>query len=137
MLILPFIHSVISNNTNSNFKVNVIKVLTIGGYTIWEEDNSLHIDNDILNPNDIYRKGASIKYDNIQLCEVDTNKTNLSEMYNWNECGLDDSTTFCWRTFYYFTNNKICWLETPNNEQIGKYTIKELIDTIIRRKLSD
>ena len=54
MLILPFIHSVISNNTNNNFKVNVIKVLTIGGNTIWEEDNSLHIDNDILNPNDIY-----------------------------------------------------------------------------------
>jgi len=137
MLILPFIHGVISNNTNNtnnNFKVNVIKVLTIGGNTIWEEDNSLHIDNDILNPNDIYRKQAPIKYDNkLLLCEVDTNKTNLSEMYNWNECSLDDSNTFCWRTFYYFTNNKLCWLEIPDNEKIGKYPVKDLIDRITKR----
>ena len=35
-----------------------IKLLTIGGQIIWEEENTLHIDNDILNPNDIYRKNA-------------------------------------------------------------------------------
>ena len=132
MLILPFIHNVISNNTTSNFQINVIKVLTIGGNTIWEEDSSLHIDNDILHPNDIYRKEEPINYDNhLQLCEVDINKTNISEMYNWNECELNDSNIFCWRTFYYFTNNKSCWLEPPNNEKLGNYTIKELIGAII------
>ena len=46
MLILPFIHNIINNN---NFEVNVIKVLTVGGQTLWEEKNNLHIDNDILN----------------------------------------------------------------------------------------
>jgi hypothetical protein len=64
---------------------------------------------------------------------VDTNKTNLSEMYNWSECALDDSNTFCWRTFYYFTNNNLCWLEIPNNEKLGKYNVKDLIDKIITR----
>lgn len=134
MLILPFIHGII-NNDNNNFQVNVIKVLTIGGQTLWEEDNSLDIDNDILNPNDIYRKGGPIKYDNnLEMYEVDTNKTNISQMYHWNECTLDDSNTFCWRTFYYFTNNNVCWLDIPNNEKLGKYSIKELIEIIIRRK---
>ena len=132
MLILPFIHNVINSN---NIQVNIIKVLTIGGNTLWEEDSSLHIDDDILHPNDIYRKEEPIMYDNnLQMCEVDANKTNISGMYNWNECELNDSTIFCWRTFYYFTNNTACWLETPDNERLGNYSIKKLIDTIINSR---
>jgi len=130
MLILPFIHRVIS--TTNTLQVNIIKVLTIGGNAIWEEDSSLDIDNDILNPNDIYRKQEPIKYDsNLQLCEVDTDKTNVSGMYNWNECDLNDSDTFCWRTFYYFTNNTSCWLDSPDSEKLGNYSIKNLINVII------
>jgi hypothetical protein len=146
MLILPFIHGVLKNtnknntsntSTTNNFQVNIIKILTIGGNTIWEEDNSLHIDNDILNPNDIYRKKEPIKYDgNLHLCEVDTDKTNVSGMYNWNECDLNDSDTFCWRTFYYFTNNTSCWLESPDNEKLGNYSIKKLINVIISSRLT-
>lgn len=133
MFIVPFTHSIVNNNT---FEVNVIKILTIGGQNLWEEKSSLNIDNDILNPSDIYRKGPVIKYDkNLQLCEVDIEKTKISDFYRWEEVALDDSETFCWKTFYYFTgNNKLSWLEIPNNEKIGKYNIKDLVKAIVHKK---
>jgi hypothetical protein len=133
MLILPFIHNTVNNN---NFEVNIIKVLTLGGQTLWEEKNTLHIDNDILNPNDIYRKSSPIKYDKtLQLCEVDTDKTNISDFYKWEEIALEDSETFCWKTYYYFTgSNRQCWLEPPDTEKLGKYNVRDLIKTIVQKK---
>jgi hypothetical protein len=132
MLILPFIHNTISNN---NFEVNSIKILTIGGQNLWEENNSLHIDNDILNPNDIYRKGHIINDNSLYLCEVDTNLTKIEDFYKWEEINLNDSETFCWKTYYYFTDtNKTSWLEIPDSEKIGKYKIKEIIKKIILKK---
>jgi len=72
MLIIPFIHNVVDQNS---IQIHTIKVLTIGGRGIWEEDNSLNLDKDILNPNDIYRKGTTIKFDKkLQICEVNTEK---------------------------------------------------------------
>jgi hypothetical protein len=133
MLILPFIHNVVNNN---NFEVNIIKVLTLGGQILWEEKNSLHLDNDILNPNDIYRKNNPIKYDKtLQLCEVDTNRTNISDFYKWEEISLEDTETFCWKTYYYFNGtNRLCWLEIPDNEKLGKYSVKDLIKAIVQKK---
>lgn len=133
MFIVPFTHTVVNNN---NFDVNVIKILTIGGRNLWEEKASLHIDNDILNPSDIYRKSPVIKYDKtLLLCEVDTEKTNISDFYKWEEVDLGDSETFCWKTFYYFSgNNKLSWLEVPTSEKIGKYNVKDLIKIIVEKK---
>jgi hypothetical protein len=133
MIILPFIHKIINNNS---VEVNVIKILTIGGHTLWEENNSLHIDNDILIPNDIYRNNNIIKFDkDLQLCEVDTKKTKISDFYKWEELSLNDNETFCWKTLYYFTGtDNICWLEPPVSEKIGKYKIKDLINRIIQKK---
>jgi hypothetical protein len=135
MIILPFIHKVINNN--NTFKVNVIKFLTIGGYTLWEEKSLLSIDNDILNPNEIYRKNDIIKFDkNLYLCEIDTDKTKISDFYKWEELSLNDRDTFCWKTFYYFIgNDKVCWLESPLSEKLGKYSIKDLINKIVRKDI--
>lgn len=133
MLILPYTHSIVNNN---NLEVNVIKLLTIGGKTLWEEKNSLHIDNDILNPNEIYRKNAPIKFDKtLQMCEIDLEKTNISDFYKWEEIPFNDNETFCWKTVYYFTgNNRISWLEIPDSEKIGNYKIKDLVKAIIQKK---
>jgi hypothetical protein len=133
MFIVPFTHSVINN---TNFEVNVIKLLTIGGKYLWEEKASLHIDNDILNPNDIYRKNPVVKFDKkLQLCEVDVEKTNIADFYNWNEVSLDDSEIFCWKTFYYLTgDNKVSWLDVPDSEKICMYNVKDLIKAIIQKK---
>ncbi len=133
MLILPFIHNIVDNTT---LKVNTIKFLTIGGQNLWEEKSSLHIDKDILNPNDIYRKSIPIKFDKtLQLCEVDTEKTIISDFYKWEEIDLQDTETFCWKSYYYFNgSNKLCWLETPDSEKLGKYNVKDLIKAIIQKK---
>jgi hypothetical protein len=133
MLILPFIHNIVDNST---LKVNTIKFLIIGSQNLWEEKNSLHIDNDILNPNDIYRKSTPIKFDKIlQLCEVNTEKTNIGEFYKWEEVLLDDKETFCWKSYYYFSgNDDISWLNIPETEKIGNYKVKELIRAIVQKK---
>jgi hypothetical protein len=133
MLILPFIHNIINNST---FKVNTIKFLTIGGKFIWEEKNNLDINLDILNPNDIYTKIQPINFDKkLQLCEVDTQKTIISEFYRWEEINIEDTDTFCWRTYYYLTNaDDICWLNIPENEKLGSYKVKDLIQSIVLKK---
>lgn len=132
MLILPYIHNIVINN---KLEVNVIKVLIIGK-NIWEEKSTLHIDKDILNPNDIYRKKGLIKFDKtLNLYEVDSNKTNISDFYKWEEISLNDTETFCWKTYYYFTgSDKVSWLEIPESEKLGNYKVKELVKAIVQKK---
>lgn len=133
MFIIPFTHNIIDQNT---FKINVIKLLTIGGNSLWEENNSLNLDKDILNPNDIYKRGTQIKFDkNTYLCEVDCEKTNISDFYNWDEIDLKDTDTFCWRSYFYLTgNDNISWLNIPENEKLSKYLVKDLVRTIVHKK---
>jgi hypothetical protein len=133
MLIIPFIHNVVDQNS---IQVHTIKVLTIGGHGIWEEDNSLNLDKDILNPNDIYRKGTTIKFDKqLQICEVNTEKTKISDFYKWDEIAFEDTETFCWRTYVYLSGNGSAnWLDIPTSEILGKYKIRDLIAKIIQKK---
>jgi hypothetical protein len=132
MFILPFIHEVVPQNT---FQVNIVKILTIGGQTLWEEENKLQLDSDILNPNDIYRKSTPIRFDKkLQLCEVDITKTNILDFYKWKELDFSDSETFCWRTFIYFANDGQSWLNIPDSEKIGNYSLKDIIARIMEKK---
>jgi hypothetical protein len=133
MLILPFTHNIVNQN---NINIHVIKLLTIGGKTIWEEEDSLNIDTDILNSNDIYRKGNLIKMKKkLHLCEVDLNKTNMNDFYNWNEIAVNDNNTFCWRNYIQFLdNNTHSWLNIPQTEKLGNVSISEIIQTIIQNK---
>lgn len=133
MLIIPFIHNVVDQNS---IQVHTIKVLTIGGRGIWEEDNSLNLDKDILNPNDIYRKGTTIKFDKqLQICEVNIEKTKISDFYKWDEIAFEDTETFCWRTYVYLSGNGSAnWLDIPASEILGKYKIRDLIAKIIQKK---
>jgi len=147
MFIVPFIHSVINNNSNAdavadnNFKIHTIKILTIGGQRLWEEDDALNIERDILNSNGIYIQNSITKYKkNIYLCDVDSQKTNVAEFYNWNEIELDDLDTFCWKTYYFFTDSTNAhthahshshWLEIPQNEMLDVCRLEDLILALI------
>ena len=133
MLIIPFIHNLVDQNS---IQIHTIKVLTIGGRGIWEEDNSLNLDKDILNPNDIYRKGTTIKFDKqLQICEVNTEKTKITDFYKWDEIAFEDTETFCWRTYVYLSGNGSAnWLDIPISEILGKYKIRDLIAKIIQKK---
>jgi len=133
MLILPFIHNKVKQNS---IQIHSIKVLTVGGREIWEENNKLNLDKDILNPNDIYRTGLPIKFDKqLQLCEVDITKTNINDFYKWDEIDYEDREMFCWRTYIYLNgDDNSNWLEIPVSEMLGKYYIKDLVDKIMKKK---
>jgi hypothetical protein len=133
MFIVPFTHKVVNQNL---LKINVIKILTIGGASLWEEDNRLNIDTDILNPNGIYRNKLNIKINKlVNLYEIDTKKTIIDDFYMWEDIDMNDKETFCWRTFIYLAdNNNINWLEIPDTEKLGNYLIRDLIKAIIQEK---
>ena len=134
MLIVPYIHKVTNQN---NINIHSIRILTIGGKQIWEEKDSLNIDKDILNPNDIYRKNDIIKIDKkLILCEVDMEKTNINDIYKWSEIDINDNETFCWRDYIYFIgNDNENWLNIPKNEKLGDVNINKIISSIIDKSL--
>jgi len=128
MWIVPFIYKKIRIN---HVTITTFQILTVGGKELWLEDDSLDI-HDILTPNGIYMDGAPIQFENTFLCQVNTVKTNISDFYKWEEIKIEDSDTFCWRTFYTFgeTDNYTSWLPIPLHESIGKYSCKELLHII-------
>lgn len=132
MLIIPFIHTQIMKN---KIVFDIIKILTIGGKTLWSEDNSLDIKHDILELNGIMCsniKQIRTSTDNIYLCKVDINRTNIEDFYKWEEIALTDKDTFCWRKYIQFTENEndINWLDIPRSERIDKYTVEDIIQYI-------
>lgn len=133
MLIVPFIHKVSNNN---NFDVHNIRILTLGGKNLWEEKDGLNIDKDILNPSDIYRNKNTIIVDKkMYLCEVDMKKTNINDIYKWNEIDINDQETFCWRDYLFFMGkNGESWLNIPKNEKIGNVSINKIIKSVIEKK---
>lgn len=135
MFIIPFIHNIFKE-TQSNINIHTIKILTIGGKQLWEENNNLDIDHDILIPNDIYRIGDISKIGkNLKLCKVDTSKTNINDYYKWEEISINDTDTFCWRTYIQIIdNNNYNWLNIPDNEKLGKILLRDIIDAIIKTK---
>jgi hypothetical protein len=132
MFILPFIHKVVNQPT---FDINIIKFFTVGGQNLWEEEKGLRIDKDILNPNDIYRKGKPIKVDDtFKLYEVDVTKTIVSDFYKWEEIDINDKETFCWKTYYILTGaNNVSWLDIPDDEKLGNYKLKDLIKVVLKK----
>ena len=106
--------------------VHNIRLLTIGGKYIWEESGDI---NDILSSNDIYHKNTILS-DNIHLCEVDIEKTNINDMYKWSDIHMN-TDTFCWRDYVFFIGKKNeHWLHHPKNEKIGKIYVNDFLKLI-------
>ena len=86
MFILPYLR--LSSHT--------IQILTVGGCTLWEEDSTLRIKEDILEPNDIYLAAAprviQLHGHTVVLCEIDPVQTNLNDFYEWKDLPLDNDT---------------------------------------------
>jgi len=124
MIIIPFIHKLISEK---DMDIHSIRMLTIGGKYLWEEESKQV--KDILHSNGIY--GSIKKNKNIYLCKVNK-KTDINDMYLWKELDANDDTTFCWRDYVYFTGkNKECWLNI--SEKIGDISLADVsLDTIFK-----
>lgn len=112
-------------------QISLFQLLTVGGLP-WKEDDSLHLNEDILHPNGIYLEGDPIRYKQTYLCPVDPIRTHLTDFYQWSEVSLTDTETFCWRTFYITGEAKDYrgWLPIPSTERLGEYSYQELFDTI-------
>lgn len=138
MIILPFIYE---ENITNQLKIQKVTILCQGGTILWEEADDLDIDVDIIHSNDLKSSGTKIinynfqeDHDNkrVALIHIDKEKTNLSDMFNCEELEITyGSDILCWRTFYIvFTENGTPWINIPNNEVLGKYSIGSIIHLI-------
>lgn len=85
-------------------QVSIIQILTIGGTTLWEEDDHLDVTSDLLEPNGLYLQSPVYMKNKIMFCPIDKNKTSMNDFYRWEETlPADNRDTFCWRTFYLFS----------------------------------
>ena len=132
MFIVPFICKV---SKQDNMTIYSIHVLTIGGTQLWEEEDHLRAKEDVLEPNDIYGKGDVLPVGNFRLCEVDTERTQISDFYKWKELPAHDHDTFCWRDFYHFVgkdqHHTDSWLDIPSKERLGSVPVTRLVRAIL------
>ena len=75
------------------------------------------------------------KGQDIYICEIDEDTTNLNDFYRWEEVKISDTDTFCWRTFVHITDlsNNI-WLPIPSTEKMSGFKIQDIIKTILDNK---
>lgn len=113
--------------------IHSIRILTIGGTQLWEEADNLDIDCDILESNDIYRKGPIHVINNLRLCEVDTERTAIADFYKWNELPVQDHDTFCWRNMYHIVGDRgDSWLDIPTKEKLGTIPMSHVMNAILQ-----
>jgi len=132
MFIVPFICKV---SKQHNMTIYSIHILTIGGTQLWEEEDHLRTQEDVLEPNDIYSKANIRTVDTLRLCEVDTDRTHIADFYKWSELPAHDRETFCWRDFYYIAGHKQdtqdSWLDIPSKERLGSISVAKLVRAIL------
>jgi len=127
MFIIPFLRKKVSLGPT---QITVIQMLLVGGTTLWEEEDSLELQ-EILGPNGICVIGPPTIHGKMVFCPVDPLKTNLSDFYQWSEISKEDHETICWRTYYLVgeKNAYRSWLPLPK-EKLGQYTCQEVLDTM-------
>lgn len=113
-------------------QITMIRILTIGGTLPWIEEDTLDVETDVLYPNGIYLRGPMMMEQGVYFCPVDTQKTNLTDFYEWTEISPNDTETFCWRTFYITgeAKNYRGWLPIPSTEMFGSYHYQDIFDKI-------
>jgi len=120
MILLPYIYRV---TTVNRIPVHSYTILTIGGTSLWSEEDG--DPSEILAANELYVDEIH-RSNHVCLCSIDTQKTRVTDFYHWSE--TTDPDMFCWRTLYTF-GEKQNWLPHPN-ESIGDYTYQMICDLI-------
>ena len=138
MFILPYVSS---SHILSTVVLHRIRLLTVGGTGLWQEDNALRLHEDILEPNDLPLLSHH-QHKDIYFCRLDPDRMNLSEYYDWEEVVPSDTTVFCWRTFYVMeplppspslppsllpSLPPSSLLPPPSTVRLGPYTWEELL----------
>ncbi len=136
MFIIPFTHTSITQH--NTIKLNIISILSVGGQELWEEYDTNDIYTSFLEPNGLYTTNTpTIKFkgQDIYICEIDQERTNLQDFYKWDEIPISDSETFCWRTFIHITDlSDNIWLPIPASEKMSNFKVQDIIHTILQSK---
>jgi len=125
MILLPYVHTITSVN---QIPVHSYTILTIGGKALWTEElNVPYIEaaEQTLIDNELYTDVIHI-LNHVCLCRIDTEKTQMTDFYKWNE--ITDDDTFCWRTLYTF-GEKQNWLPHPTGT-IGGISYQSICNMI-------
>jgi hypothetical protein len=122
MFIIPYTQKQVIIN---HIRITVYQILTVGGTNLWEEDDAYEVEN-ILTLNEIYVKSSPTAINGMWLCPVDITKMKMEEYYQWTETE-QDSTLFCWRTFYIFDDQIPLFLQ---DDRIGPFSYQDLFDRI-------
>ena len=88
MLLLPFVRLQHS-----------FQILTVGGTHLWQEEDTLRIEEDVMGPNGIILVAPPRVIGGLSLCEIDATQTNLQDFYEWNDLPLE-SDTICTRVLH-------------------------------------
>ena len=129
MILLPYVHII---TTVNQIPVHSYTILTIGGKALWIEDLKEDLDGltegiveQTLINNELFTDLIEYR-DNVCLCRIDTEKTQMTEFYKWSE--ITDDETFCWRTLYTF-GEKQNWLPHPTG-MIGGISYQSICNMI-------
>lgn len=113
MLIVPY--TCTTKTIDGGLTVHRVHILCQGGRTLWEED-----DQDVryvLESNGIFIESVNKdSASNTYFAKIDTQRTEMSSMYSWQELPYADEETLCWRTFTIVraTNGSV-WLPTVSS----------------------
>ena len=110
-----------------NRSVTAFQILTVGGTALWQEENSLDVITDVLEPNGLFLSGKPVKWKDAWLCPIDSSRTSMSDFYQWKEIPLEDRETFCWRTFYRMGESSRSWLPVPERERMSSIRCHDLL----------
>lgn len=134
MFILPYLYHI---RELPYLTIHEYCILTQGGKKLWSEDeNTLHLEEDILGPNGFVMESQK-RYKDIVWCKLKNSCVKMEDYYDWKEMENNkDEDTFCWRRFYLFgpagsSSYSLEWLPFPETETIGNYTCKELFTILL------
>lgn len=107
MIIVPYFHKSIQVKGSLNADILVHSIIILcdkGGQVLWtENDETLDIQKDCLEANEIYCLNKPYRIGTTYYAEVDRSTTDISSMYSYNEIE-SGSDILCWRTFIYTTD---------------------------------
>lgn len=112
MYIIPFIYK--KNKLLNNLEIHTIHLISQGNQ-LWEEADSTNIDVDIIEGNDFVLLSPYKRHGNTIYIPLNPDKTNMDDMYIWNEVE-PNTDLLCWKKFSVIYSNNKLWLPAPDRE---------------------
>ncbi len=112
MYIIPFIYK--KNKLLNNLEIHTIHIISQGNQ-LWEEADNTNIDVDIIEGNDFVLLSPYKRHGNTIYIPLNPDKTNMDDMYIWNEVE-PNTDLLCWKKFSVIYSNNKLWLPAPDKE---------------------